>query len=568
MKIDDTIAFIQSNGSELAKSFNAISIKYASQMDDLSIEGWIEESIFKSHPNIQKLVIPARLGHDDSDYIGLRIGLHIRLTEKFGEKRFIPLIFLSERNKESLLFNQVSANKEKTATLLNTPNCKVVPIDEDAIKEALSNFKKPLDDTRFKLEGLPKLIIETQRDRGHQLANEWGCIRLAKLASLNLTQSISSDLYFKYRLASLLSEVDLDPIIPNSLLNQDINVLLIDDNAKNGWEEIIQKFLQKYIVSPNNKVQITSIESVSDFHNAKSDIEKYDVLFLDLRLSKDEDNPSRAIKIEDFTGSKVLKEIKAINRGIQTVILTASNKAWNMKYLLDLGADGYYIKESPEIIVTNDFSKESITNFIGSIKKSISRQYLKAFFNSHNAMISRINNLIALPSITIDFKDLLEEIRSHIESSFEMIYTASNESDEEKTKTKFGYAYISLFRVVEKMNDYYKNSGLTVFPNYYFNENDLINNPISAQVYQIGSNVNKLNEFGALAWVSIDKINLTTNDFIQSIFWAVKRRNKFIHADSTMSGELKTECDKIYNYEGYKELLEVLEKIICNSNFV
>jgi DNA-binding NarL/FixJ family response regulator len=31
-------------------------------------------------------------------------------------------------------------------------------------------------------------------------------------------------------------------------------------------------------------------------------------------------------------------------------MFTASNKAWNMKALLDAGADGYYIKESPENI--------------------------------------------------------------------------------------------------------------------------------------------------------------------------------------------------------------------------
>ena len=152
-----------------------------------------------------------------------------------------------------------------------------------------------------------------------------------------------------------------------------------------------------------------------------------------------------------------MKEIKGVNRGIQTIILTASNKAWNMKYLLDLGADGYYIKESPEIIVTNDFSKESFSNFIDSVKKCTTRQYLKAFFSSHKTIISKVERLIT-STTNNQFKEMLEEIQKYLEVSFEMVYAASNESDETKGKDLFGYAYLSLFRVVESINKYFQDT--------------------------------------------------------------------------------------------------------------
>ena len=560
------VLFIEDNGFQLAKIFDAASVRYENQDKDQAIEGWLIK-IFEQHKNIEKIVIPVKLGKDDVDNTGLRVGIHIRLTEKLNTNRFVPLIFLSETSKESLIADQISSRREKTATILNTPNCKVVPFDVDTIKEALANFKKPLDEKRFKIEGLPKLIIETHRDRGHQLANEWGCIRLANLAGFALSQIVSADLYFKYRLVSMQAEVDSQPIIPRNLLRKDMNVLLIDDNAKKGWEEVTKKVLNKYIVDSSYKVNIATIESVEDFQKQKNDIEKFDIVFLDLRLSKDEDNPSRGIKIEDFSGSKLLKEIKGVNRGIQTIILTASNKAWNMKYLLDIGADGYYIKESPEIIVTNDFSKESFSNFIDSVKKCLTRQYLKSFFSSHKAIISKVERLIT-STTNNQFKEMLEEIQKYLEVSFEMVYGASNESDETKGKDLFGYAYLSLFRVVESINKYFvDNSGVATFPNYCFDENNLINKPILNQTFIKGNNVSKLFEFGALAWISIDKLILNSNSFLKQIFWAVKRRNKFIHADILTLGELKTECDKIYTHKGYEELLNILEKIIISPNF-
>lgn len=583
------VLFIEDNGFQLAKIFDAISVRYENQDKDQAIEGWLIK-IFEQYPNIEKIVIPEKLGKDDVDNTGLRVGLHIRLTENLKAHRFIPIIFLSETPKDTLIANQILSKRDKTATLLNTPNCKIVPIDKDAIMEALANFKKPLDEKRFKSEGLPNLIIETHRDRGHQLANEWGCIRLATLGGVELTQIVSSDLYFKYRLASMQDGIGKIAISPKTpLYSKDINVLLIDDNAKKGWEEVIKKILDKHIVDGSHKVNISSIESVEDFQRQKNDIEKFNLVLLDLRLSKNEENSSRAIKIEDFSGSKVLKEIKNINKGIQTIILTASNKAWNMQYLLDEGANGYYIKESPEIVLTDEFSVGSFSNFIDSVKSAINRHYLKAFFKSHKAMALVLKNLI--PTANPNFKKTLEEIDKYLEISFEMVYAASNESDKKKSEDSFGYAYLSLFRVVEKINDYFiekipsstnpshRIKGTTLIPlnNYTFNIDGryLINHPISTQNYSSPSpqRINRCNfgdkvkEFSALTGICIDKLGLLSFDLIRKVYWSVERRNKFIHADTSISGELETECDKIKTYEGYEELLDILEKIICHPNF-
>ena len=566
MNNDVKIVFIESNGNKLAQQFDAVSIKYESQSTDFAIEGWIGESIFGKYPNIEKLVIPVRLGRDDIDYIGLRIGLHIRLTEAFGDKRFISLIFLSEQSKESLLFEQVASQKEKTATLLNTPNCKLVAFDEDAINHVLDNFKKTLNEDLFRVDGLTRIIIENQKDRGHQLANEWGCIRFAKLAGYEMKEKLSADLYFKYRLAKMSSDIGFQAVVPTNLLQQNVKVLLIDDNADKGWAEVIKIVLEKYVVATNRSVNLEIIKSEADFNKGAIDIETFDIVLLDLRLSKDEDNPSLAIKIEDFSGSKVLKKIKKVNRGIQTIMLTASNKAWNMKYLLDAGADGYYIKESPEVIVTNEFSTDSFNNFIESVKSCLNRQYLKEFFKSHRTIKNKLDTLM---TTNPNFKNALEEMKTYFDVSFEMVYAASSESDAKRRENRFGYAYISLFRVVERINKYFlTKSTLPSFPNYHYQKNTAVHGTITSQNYASGTPKAKLSEFETMAWIGIDILSLSSQLFIKQVYWAAHRRNKFIHADGALTTEEVIERDKIYTHEGYQELLEILEAMITNTNFV
>ena len=148
----------------------------------------------------------------------------------------------------------------------------------------------------------------------------------------------------------------------------------------------------------------------------------------------------------------------------------------------------------------------------------------------------------------------------------------------------------NLFRVVEKISDYFieenpssskkpshliKGTSLIPLNNYTFDTNNLINKPISSQNYKPPSPQKfdycdfgkRVTEFSALAGICIDKLGLDSFDFIREVYWSVERRHKFIHADTSISGELKTECDKIYAHEGYEELLNILEKIIISPNF-
>lgn len=561
----DKILFISDNGNKIANHFGGLSLKYEKTTTDLAIHEWLITNLNKAEfQHIEKIVIPVSLGSEDMD-TGLRIGMHIRLTEELGNKRFLPLIFIDTASKKDLLFEQIDNKSDKTAILLTTPNSTLVDMEIDEIETAINKFSEPLNQEIFNSEVLSKFIIENPDLGGnHQLANEWGCFRLAKFLGHTLSQKLPASLFFKYNYQKTGTNLTATPVIPTSKISKECKVLLIDDNATTGWQEIIEHTLKTQITSGN--VTVDCMETEAEFYTKTStDLLQYDAIYLDLRLIKNENHA----KIEDYSGAKILKKIKEINRGIQVIILTASNKAWNMEYLISEGADGYYIKESPEVIVSDEFSKENFENLVATSKKCIEREYLKNSFTKHQNIKAKIDAaLSALPSISAEKKEFFEEIRVYNEMSFDLFYNASNEIDEEKRKNKFGFAYLSLFKILERINKFFieiePNSSVN---NYYFQTDIGNHGPISSQSYCTSSiNKDSLKEFGAIAWISIEKLlpPITSQSFIRSLYWAVLRRNKFIHADSTLIGEAQLERDKIYNADGYQEFIDLLEQIILN----
>jgi len=139
--------------------------------------------------------------------------------------------------------------------------------------------------------------------------------------------------------------------------------------------------------------KVCSLDVIRTFEDAMkfTDYINYDVIFLDLRLSKEEDKVNQISNISDFTGTKVLRKIKDINKGIQVIIFTASNKVWNIERLLEIGANGYYIKESPEYILNEVFSKENYNELLVTVKKTLSLKYLRRVDTIHRKCIGNVS---------------------------------------------------------------------------------------------------------------------------------------------------------------------------------
>lgn len=139
-------------------------------------------------------------------------------------------------------------------------------------------------------------------------------------------------------------------------------ILLIDDNAHNGWKDIFEEILDAEIESYTPpKKYIDDIDGLYEALKPKIIEIKNDkrpsIIFLDLRLF---DETGRSINIENVSGRKLLKRIRTDFRGIPIVITTASNKLWTFQDLINLGADAYWVKEGLDELRDVD---DSIRNY-------------------------------------------------------------------------------------------------------------------------------------------------------------------------------------------------------------
>jgi len=310
---------------------------------------------------------------------------------------------------------------------------------------------EPLSPSEYKTKFLDVIkIIPNATEGRHSLANQWGADVLSRIVVGNetnneLIKKARLSLYFRYVRALSLGTNDIENIIqgvespstPTSLKKIDAagkKILLIDDEADKGWGDVLCKML------PNSEFK-TIQEQVPDYehlsNDAKKEIEsgKYDLIFLDLRMNgvAEEDT----LRPDDFSGMKILKAVKEQNKGNQVIMFTASNKAWNMKALLDAGADGYYIKESPEYSFPILYSESNAREFCASIEQCLKNGYLRKVYHK----IKRIKQLIQESNC---YGDRTDEILGSIEIAYKLL-SKSNQQKEYNA-----YAYLQLFLIIEE----------------------------------------------------------------------------------------------------------------------
>jgi len=353
--------------------------------NEVSIHNWVVK-LFQTE-EIEKLIIDI----SDDPITSLKIGYHVRLSlEKLRNKVLTPILFISSHS-----LSQIMIGSGGYHHILSTQGTHFCDFDIEMIKREVE-YIEALKESEYLTGFLKQVNIQPDETVGrHSLANFWGAYALDR-ASNNLVLDSEADfkksIYFKFVVASNNLSLLKDQIDKN--LNQDNGdvfikiedknkrILYIDDEANKGWELVLKKIfntssIDDFIVI-NEKVK--DYDSFSE--SAKKIIENksFDLYLVDLRLNGlDEDEN---LNTEDFSGMKVLKKIKTLNQGNQVIIFTASNKTWNLKALLEHGADGYYLKESPEFNISINQTIKNVRDLQLQVKGCLNRsEYLRKLYS-------------------------------------------------------------------------------------------------------------------------------------------------------------------------------------------
>ncbi len=386
-----------SNAEELAKVITAKVITLESLNNDIEIHDWVKKTF--ENNDIERLLIE----FDDDYVMSIKIALHIRLSiDELREKSLIPIMFVSNTSISEVITDK---NVQEWGHIFLSKGIYFSSYEE--AKEEVKHIKaiERVDEYKTRFLNIIK-ILGDEKGR-HSIANIFGAYAMDKAANTNTLQSDDEfkKLYLKFvtaanktnklkkHLPSLTEKGSKRD--PNTIDARDTGgkrILLIDDEADKGWEKVLKKVFktskdEDFVVI---KEKIKNYGEFSDKNRTIIEDGKFDLYLLDLRLNGSDE---KSTKIKEFSGMKILEKIKYINEGNQVIMFTASNKAWNMKELLDAGADGYYIKESPEYNFSPKVSKQNYEKFKETVKECFDRGYLRDIWSKIKEIEEKLKKL-------------------------------------------------------------------------------------------------------------------------------------------------------------------------------
>lgn len=512
--------------------------------------------------NCDIVFIKVSLSKNYLEYLGLRLAYHIRLTKSLVQKANIPIVIIAEESFQYLGLTYPEPS------ILFTKGIYLIKESLDDYDRTLKWFNarriKPLDDFSSFISSIT-INPPANYLSHHSIANEWSILRWAKVLGItteiealkDVRINIESLLYYKFLQAKYPIEAEPDRAVFNIIGKG--RILYIDDEWNKGWNVVLEQFVSSCpdIIFNPLKYDFKDKTHEEIIKECKREIEssKPDLVLLDLRLSDSDFTNSHNSSL--LIGYKVLKAIKLINPGIQVIIFTASNKVWNLLELQANGADGFLLKESPELTINSSYTYESLSSLSKQMTFCLSNAYLKEIWSLFDEIRKEFSKN---PLTTKYFPRLLKEqlngikyqnlLLQELDAIFEILKT-NNEN-------RYGMAMIMLYKILEYLNEifyqkvawdkppiFYDNVPVDYFDKNskawkkptdrldYYNKEKRATEQIRIKPEWLKSTSNKtLN-------LAVKKLNLTDDSILINLISLSDYRNDFIHSDSSKRSKLK-----------------------------
>ena len=493
------------------------------------------------------IYIPICFGETLSDFMGLRMAMHIRLTDTIC--KYKPIYIYGEVSIDDIYGNDCF-------DILKSAGVSLIHCDYDSMKLSSLNRKANSEDILEKEIKNIHLPIPTNIGDNHSVTNKWGIYRWS--IALNYTDydiekkhaEIESTLYFKY-LSALYPPTTISSIKKEQLKLENenmpvLNILYVDDEADEGWYKLLfhilceENDIHHFNYIGRDMKSKTQAEIVDSVMRKIKDCD-VNLVILDLRLHPTDFDSTM---IENITGYKILKAIKNYNRGIQVLMFSATNKIWNLQALQKEECDGFIMKEAPNNSVDSHFTEESIMSFINSIDSCSERVFRKKIWPRIQDLITKVNRHLKFNYIDEKYADNVLTLLEMFEAS---IFDNSNEDS-------IDLAFINLFSIIElTANDWIVKKEGKNGKKYYFKDSQ-----------------------DPLFFFNLEQKNIRPgSEFLGKLDWGQKIANTLYHVQS-YDTKIRDLVDKRNSYTHPKEkityfsiedifnIFRVVEKIINN----
>ena len=389
------------------------------------------------------------------DYYANTFVAHIRLSENKNICD-IPILLLGDCSFSSVIKRKSAVDKSillSNRIFFVENYTSLSPLNKDMLLDniEISQFLEAYDclPQDFLNIYTPSNISATGR---HGVSNVWGAYKLGLvLLAQNKTEN---NLLFKYyaKLHSETYTLDRDELLDFQLNTKGSNILYIDDETE-IWDLNLRKMMGE-----NCNITSFAIDSESNHYESicKKIIEqisdkKIDLVILDLRLTKSDSVIER--DVSDYLSTLILKRIKETHKYLPVIIFTASNKAWNQFQMINTyGADGYYIKESPEFLPSKTYSLENTRKLIDSINDGIrSSKQLKKYWVKINKLTEKIESNAFLSA---EMKSSGVKSLNVVFSLLSSEYSRTN-FEKENSEYRAELAFVSLWGILNLINEFF-----------------------------------------------------------------------------------------------------------------
>lgn len=394
-----------------------------------------------SQTDIPAIFIMVSLSEHTMEFLGLQMAHFIRIATQGKGIGELPIVLISSASLEELF------KLSDYASILRTPSVKLVEYSLERVKESIEECTHYSHLNHYS-EYLKKTVIPSpaRHVSHHSLTGEWSLYQWSRKLGLAtpIDSYVENNLYFKYK-SSLHTDIAAPQEIKYPTLDQtkSYRILLIEDEWAKGWKALYQKLFGHY-----KNVTVDCLETV-DFDTADQarltecvqkqlSEQKYHLILLDIRLLQTDLG-----KNKDYSGLSLMDSIRKTNEGIQCIVVTASNKAWNLTDSLNKNAFAYITKESVEessctVNKLNELLEQSIQALkMGYFLRNIAqnRETITAELNNHKTLFQKAGKR--------ERKELAERLLEQQDIAWEMLLSY-------RFAPKYlRYAFISYYQMLE-----------------------------------------------------------------------------------------------------------------------
>jgi CheY-like chemotaxis protein len=364
--------------------------------DKDSFDVWVSHQltdVFSDGENYCLIVLPYSLSTENyMDYSGLRAAAHIRLTESWRHQR-CPILFMGyEQPSFVARFSSLGDLLFTSYVFTTQDSLHSLALWEKYISD---QFSVEMSDAQYQ-SFLDKIKVAAPENYGshHTIANEWSVQRWSDMLQFPVEAADSNFrdlLFFKFLRARLGQPQRFTSkwLRENGNLcdmhlreGEHYRVAYIDDEYQKGWGSLLENifmaanigefsYFQGFEEGISREELIRRIESYVDDTDA-------DCYILDLRLH--ESDFDKDLPTDQLTGHEIARYIRKKNKANQIVIFSASDKVWNMKEdVMNIGAAGYVIKESPEMVYDRNQTYRNFADFLQEVLTACRQSYIKRY---------------------------------------------------------------------------------------------------------------------------------------------------------------------------------------------